>query len=83
MQILPYITDDYEVIVINDGSADDTGSILNEPSSYYPWVVLGLAYQSAVKYLFGLSVRDVDCDFRLRRRAICDRLRLDDRHPRG
>jgi glycosyltransferase involved in cell wall biosynthesis len=146
LQTLPAITDDYEVIVINDGSQDDTAMILDELSRYYPrlrvihhtqpsgyggvlragfraaqkdWifytdgdaqydprelaalaaaltantdmvqgykikrhdpfhrVVIGLAYQYFVRSLFGLSIRDVDCDFRLLRRAIFDRVQLE------
>jgi len=40
-------------------------------------VVIGLAYQYFVKLIFGLSIRDVDCDFRLMRRAIFDRVALE------
>jgi glycosyltransferase involved in cell wall biosynthesis len=40
-------------------------------------VVIGLAYQYFVKFLFGLVIRDVDCDFRLMRRAIFDRVSLE------
>jgi glycosyltransferase involved in cell wall biosynthesis len=44
-----------------------------------PWhrIVIGRVYHHTVKLLFGLSVRDVDCDFRLMRRAIFDRVRLE------
>ncbi len=146
LQVLPEVTDDYEVIVINDGSTDDTGQVLNELAEIYPplrvihhsqpsgyggvlragfaaaqkdWVfytdgdaqynprqlallaaavtdevdvvqgykrrrhdplhrvLIGLAYQYFVKYLFGLKIRDVDCDFRLMRRAIFDRVKLE------
>jgi len=140
------VTDDYEVVVINDGSTDDTGRLLDElarrydrlrvfhrdrPSGYggvlragfaaasrdwifytdgdaqydvrelallaqavrdgvdmvngykikrhdpFHRVVIGLAYQYFVKLLFGLTIRDVDCDFRLMRRAIFDRVSLE------
>jgi len=146
LQTLPQVTDDYEVVVINDGSQDDTGAVLDEmvrhygrlravhhprPSGYggvlragfaaaakdwifytdgdaqydarelvklaeaatdgvgmvngykikrhdpFHRVVVGLAYQYFVKFLFGLTIRDVDCDFRLMRRAIFDRVRLE------
>jgi glycosyltransferase involved in cell wall biosynthesis len=40
-------------------------------------IVIGRIYHFTVKTLFGLRVRDVDCDFRLMRRAIFDRVRLD------
>lgn len=146
LRVLPAVADDYEVVVINDGSTDDTGAILDElarhlsrlrvihhaqPSGYggvlragfaaarkdwifytdgdaqydareltdlagavaagvdmvqgykikrhdpFHRVVIGLAYQYFVKFLFGLTIRDVDCDFRLMRRAIFDVVRLE------
>lgn len=40
-------------------------------------VVIGRVYHYTVKLLFGLKVRDVDCDFRLMRRAIFDTVRLE------
>ena len=35
-------------------------------------IVIGRIYHHTVKLLFGLKVRDVDCDFRLMRRSIFD-----------
>jgi len=40
-------------------------------------IIIGRVYHHAVKLLFGLKVRDVDCDFRLMRRAIFDKVRLE------
>jgi glycosyltransferase involved in cell wall biosynthesis len=40
-------------------------------------IVIGRVYHHIVSILFGLTVRDVDCDFRLMRRAIFDRIRLE------
>jgi glycosyltransferase involved in cell wall biosynthesis len=40
-------------------------------------VVIGRIYHHTVKHLFGLKVRDVDCDFRLMRRSIFDRVHLE------
>lgn len=40
-------------------------------------VVIGRIYHHTVKLLFGLKVRDVDCDFRLLRRSIFDRVSLE------
>jgi glycosyltransferase involved in cell wall biosynthesis len=37
---------------------------------------IGRFYHHTVKLMFGLTVRDVDCDFRLMRRTIFDRIRL-------
>lgn len=140
------LTPDYEVIVVNDGSPDQTGEVLSELASLYPtlrivthannrgyggalqtgfasaskdlifytdgdaqydpremtrlwaamrddvdWVngykisrsdplhrvVIGRIYHHTVKLLFGFRVRDVDCDFRLVRRAVFDRVRLE------
>ncbi len=146
LQTLPEVSDDYEVIVINDGSTDDTGRVLDEMSRLYPhlrvihhsqpsgyggvlragfaaaqkeWIfytdgdaqydsrelallaraagdgvdmaqgykikrhdpfhriVIGWLYQYFVKFVFNLSIRDVDCDFRLMRRSIFDRVKLE------
>jgi glycosyltransferase involved in cell wall biosynthesis len=141
------ITADFEVIVVNDGSSDDTPHILDELARIYPahvrivhhpknrgyggalrtgfataskelifytdgdgqydpaemtalvpkmtddvdWVngwkisradplhriVIGRVYHHMVKLLFGLTVRDVDCDFRLMRRRIFDVVQLE------
>jgi glycosyltransferase involved in cell wall biosynthesis len=40
-------------------------------------IVIGRIYHHTVKWLFGLPVRDVDCDFRLMRRSIFDRVQLE------
>ena len=140
------ITDDFEVVVVNDGSRDTTGEVLEELSRMCPalrvvehpenrgygaalrsgfasatkefvfytdgdaqydpreltdlWarmtpevdlvngykisrsdplhrIVIGRLYHHTVKLLFGLRVRDVDCDFRLMRRSIFERVRLE------
>jgi glycosyltransferase involved in cell wall biosynthesis len=44
-----------------------------------PWhrVVIGRVYHHTVKFLFRLRVRDVDCDFRLMRREVFDRVKLE------
>ncbi|MES1255698.1 MAG: glycosyltransferase family 2 protein, partial [Acidobacteriota bacterium] len=44
-----------------------------------PWhrIVIGRVYHHVVKVLFGLRVRDVDCDFRLLRRTIFERVHLE------
>jgi glycosyltransferase involved in cell wall biosynthesis len=44
-----------------------------------PWhrVVIGRVYHHTVKLMFGLTVRDVDCDFRLLRRSIFERVKLE------
>jgi glycosyltransferase involved in cell wall biosynthesis len=40
-------------------------------------IIIGRIYHHTVKRLFGLKVRDVDCDFRLMRRSIFDRVHLE------
>ena len=44
-----------------------------------PWhrIVIGRIYHHTVKTMFGLTVRDVDCDFRMMRRSIFDKVRLE------
>jgi glycosyltransferase involved in cell wall biosynthesis len=43
-----------------------------------PWhrIFIGRLYHHIVKISFGLKVRDVDCDFRMMRRTIFDKVRL-------
>jgi glycosyltransferase involved in cell wall biosynthesis len=40
-------------------------------------VIIGRLYHQIVKLLFGLTVRDVDCDFRMMRRSIFDTVHLE------
>jgi glycosyltransferase involved in cell wall biosynthesis len=146
VQTARQLTSDFEVIVVNDGSADATPRILSELAGVYPqvrvvthernrgyggalrsgfaaaskevvfytdgdaqydpselavlWerfgsdvdlvngykisrsdplhrVIIGRIYHYTVKLLFGLRVRDVDCDFRMMRRTIFDRVQLE------
>jgi glycosyltransferase involved in cell wall biosynthesis len=44
-----------------------------------PWhrIVIGRLYHHAVRLAFGLRMRDVDCDFRLMRRVIFDKVHLE------
>jgi hypothetical protein len=39
-------------------------------------VVIGRLYHHIVRLLFGFRLRDVDCDFRLMRRAVFDKITL-------
>jgi glycosyltransferase involved in cell wall biosynthesis len=140
------VTDDYEIIVVNDGSADYTGDVLDELATRYPelrvihhpqnrgygaalrtgfaaatkeWLfytdgdaqydpseltalvdalddgvdvvngykitrhdpisrrIIGRVYHHIVRLGFGFKLRDVDCDFRLIRRSIFDKIELE------
>lgn len=143
---LRQLCDDYEVIVINDGSRDHTPQVLDELARIYPnevrivhhvqnrgyggalrsgfkaatkeWIfytdgdaqydpremnklaalvsdqidfingwkierndpwhriVIGRLYQYFIKLSFGLKLKDVDCDFRLMRRLVFDKVEL-------
>ena len=146
VQAASELTPDYEVIVVNDGSADATPQIVDELARTYPhgrvvhhpknrgyggalqtgfrsatkefvfytdgdaqydpaeladlWakmtpdadlvngykisrsdpfhrIVIGRFYHHIVSLLFGLTVRDVDCDFRLMRRSIFEQIDLE------
>ena len=139
------LTDDFEIVVVNDGSGDHTEAVLAELASLVPElrveshptnrgyggalrtgfasagkdlifytdgdaqydpremralvvamnegvdvvngykigrsdplhrIVIGRVYHWAVRLAFGLHLRDVDCDFRLFRRSIFDRVEL-------
>jgi glycosyltransferase involved in cell wall biosynthesis len=139
------LTADYEIIVINDGSPDHTGALLDEMARHFPWlrvihhpqnrgyggalksgfataskelvfytdgdaqydpremsrlyealgpdvdfvngykigrsdplhrIIIGRIYHWFVRIVFGLRLRDVDCDFRLMRQRVLDKVRL-------
>jgi glycosyltransferase involved in cell wall biosynthesis len=40
-------------------------------------IIIGLAYQYFIQFIFGLRLRDVDCDFRIMRREIFDVIELE------
>ena len=40
-------------------------------------IIIGRVYHHIVKFSFGLTLRDIDCDFRLLRRSIFDRVSLE------
>ncbi|GMU92656.1 MAG: hypothetical protein AMXMBFR4_17140 [Candidatus Hydrogenedentota bacterium] len=44
-------------------------------------IIIGRIYHHIVKLLFGLKIRDTDCDFRLIRRSVFDRVKL--KHDSG
>ncbi|MCE9645950.1 MAG: glycosyltransferase family 2 protein [Chloroflexi bacterium] len=142
---LSRVTDNYEIVVVNDGSSDYTAVVLDEMAARYPelrvithssnrgygaalrsgfsaaikdWVfytdgdsqynplelvdlvqalqdgvdvvngykltrndsflriMIGRTYHYLVKFLFGIHIRDVDCDFRLIPRRILEEIEL-------
>ncbi|MER3405725.1 MAG: glycosyltransferase family 2 protein [Chloroflexota bacterium] len=147
LRTLRTLTDDYEVIVVNDGSADYTAEMLEELARLFPdhvrivthvrnrgyggalrsgfahctkelifytdgdaqydvrelvklyealtpdvdmvngWKlqrhdpfhrkVIGAIYNQTIKLLFGLKYKDIDCDFRLIRRHVFDKVYLE------
>jgi glycosyltransferase involved in cell wall biosynthesis len=60
---------------------DDTVDLVNgykiSRSDPLHRILIGRVYHYTVKLLFGLTVRDVDCDFRMMRRSIFDRVHLE------
>ena len=60
---------------------DDTVDLVNgykiSRSDPLHRIVIGRVYHHTVKLLFGLTVRDVDCDFRMMRRSIFETVRLE------
>lgn len=60
---------------------DDTVDLVNgykiSRSDPLHRIIIGRLYHHTVRLLFGLKVRDVDCDFRLMRREIFDRVTLE------
>jgi glycosyltransferase involved in cell wall biosynthesis len=139
------MTDDYEIIIVNDGSSDYAPEVLEEMQERYPHlrvithkknrgyggalrsgfgaatkelvfytdgdaqydpheivrllpemrsgvdvvngykiarsdplhrIIIGRLYHNFVKTMFGLRLKDVDCDFRLMRRSIFDKIQL-------
>jgi glycosyltransferase involved in cell wall biosynthesis len=142
------VTDNFEVLVIDDGSKDETGAILDRLTAQLPWlrvihhernmgygaalisgfknakkdlifytdgdgqydvreihnllaalrpnidlvngykvkrsdpwyrVLIGATYRRTMRWVFRLSIRDVDCDFRLLRRYVFDTISLESR----
>lgn len=57
-----------DVDVVNGYKINRSDSLLRQ--------VCGNLYSSFVKFVFGLKIRDVDCDFRLIRKSVIDKIRL-------
>jgi glycosyltransferase involved in cell wall biosynthesis len=72
--------DPSEVAQLWDRMADDVDLVNGykiSRSDPFHRIVIGRLYHHTVSLLFGLRVRDVDCDFRLMRRSIFDRIHLE------
>ena len=59
-----------------DSSADLVNGYKINRSDPLHRILIGRIYHHTVRLLFGLRVRDVDCDFRLMRRSIFERVHL-------
>lgn len=60
-----------------DSSVDLVNGYKISRSDPFHRILIGRLYHHTVKTLFGLKVRDVDCDFRMMRRSIFDKVRLE------
>jgi glycosyltransferase involved in cell wall biosynthesis len=60
-----------------DGSVDLVNGYKISRSDPLHRVIIGRIYHHTVRLMFGLTVRDIDCDFRLMRRTIFDRVTLE------
>jgi glycosyltransferase involved in cell wall biosynthesis len=72
--------DPAEMAVLWDRRGDDVDLVNGwkiSRSDPFHRIVIGRIYHHTVKRLFGLTVRDVDCDFRLLRRRIFDTVALE------
>ncbi len=61
---------------LNDGADMVNGYKIKRHDPFIR-VLVGLAYQYFVKLIFGLVIRDVDCDYRLMRRSIFEAVTLE------
>jgi glycosyltransferase involved in cell wall biosynthesis len=48
---------------------------INREDEYYRYI-LGTAYQYFVRFAFGIKTRDIDCDFRIIRKHVFDKVKL-------
>ena len=60
-----------------DGSVDLVNGYKISRSDPLHRILIGRVYHHTVKLMFGLTVRDVDCDFRMMRRSIFDTVQLE------
>src|SRR3990172_7714016 len=79
-ETLKKITYDFEIIVVDDASRDESVNVVQgfkimRQDPYYR-LLIGNLYHYFSKILFGLKIRDVDCDFRLIRKRALDSISL-------
>lgn len=65
LKVLPELTDDYEIIVVNDGSKDDTAVIIDDLAAQYPQQVRAVhhpqnkGYGGALRTGFASATKDL------------------------
>lgn len=67
LRLLSVLRDDIDIV---------NGFKIKRSDPFYR-VIIGRIYHWAVKFMFGLKIRDVDCDFRLLRKAIFNKIKLE------
>jgi len=66
-----------KLVLLMDNDVDVVNGFKMNRSDPYYRVLIGKFYQVLIKKLFGLKIKDVDCDFRLMRKNIFDKVRLE------
>jgi glycosyltransferase involved in cell wall biosynthesis len=66
-----------ELVFYTDADVDLVNGYKISRSDPLHRIVIGRIYHHTVKLLFGLKVRDVDCDFRMMRRSIFETVHLE------
>lgn len=62
---------------LRDGIAMVNGYKISRSDPWYRGII-GRSYHYLVKLFFGIKLRDVDCDFRMIRRSVFDKVRLEE-----
>lgn len=65
-KLLPLITDEVDMV---------NGYKMSRSDPFYRWL-LGTMYRLFTRLFFGINLKDIDCDFRLMRRSIFDKISL-------
>ncbi len=67
LRLIPHMTEDVDIV---------NGYKIKRADPYHR-VVIGKIYHHIARWMFDLPIRDVDCDFRLMRRSIFEKVRLE------